>query len=71
MPGGLYRDSHSDAAGRGRPPQAAARRAGLEGVEKGLPAPSPSRAGMGMLRPRPVAWLAELVTVLAARHPGR
>jgi len=26
---------------------------------------------MGMLRPRPVAWLAELVTVLAARHAGR
>jgi hypothetical protein len=43
----------------------------LEFVEKGLPAPSPSRAGMGMLQPRPAAWLAELVTVLAARHLGR
>jgi hypothetical protein len=31
------------AAGRGRPPQAAARRAGLEGVEKSLPAPSTAR----------------------------
>jgi hypothetical protein len=26
---------------------------------------------MGMLQPRPAAWLAELATVLAARHPGR
>jgi hypothetical protein len=32
-----------DAAGRGRPPQAAPRRAGLEGVEKSLPAPSTAR----------------------------
>jgi Transcription factor WhiB len=30
---------------RGRPPQAAARRAGLEGVEKSLPVPSPARTG--------------------------
>jgi hypothetical protein len=30
-------------AGRGRPPEAAARRAGLEGVEKSLPAPSIAR----------------------------
>jgi hypothetical protein len=59
----------SSAAEDGR--AAAARRAPLEGVEKGLPAPSPSRAGMGMLQPRPAAWLAELVTVLAARHLGR
>ena len=47
-----------------------ARRAGLEFVEKGLPAPSPSRAEMGMLRPYPVTWLAKLATALAARHPG-
>lgn len=35
---------------RGRQPQAAARRACLEDVEKGLPAPLPARAGTGMLR---------------------
>ena len=29
----------------------------LRRVENSLPAPSPLRAGMGMLRPRPVAWL--------------
>jgi hypothetical protein len=47
-----------------------ARRTGLEGVEKGLPAPSRSQAEMGTLRPRPVVWLAELATVPAARHPS-
>jgi hypothetical protein len=30
-------------AGRGRPPQAAARRSGLEGVEKSLPSSSTAR----------------------------
>jgi hypothetical protein len=56
-------------AGRGRPPQAAARRAGLEFVEKILPTKLTStdtterNAGMLLLlRPRP-AWL-DLLLVL-------
>jgi hypothetical protein len=63
---------------RGRPPEAAARRAGLEGVEKSLPS-APSTAWsrgsgtLGMLRLRlrsSHSWSSWLL-VLAPRCPGR
>jgi hypothetical protein len=56
------------AAGRGRPPQAAARRAGLEGCREKSPSSRNStdttERNTGMLRPRPapVASLVELAT---------
>src|SRR5215218_7501598 len=62
---------------RGRPPQAAARRAGLEDVEKSLPAPSTARTRrsgtQSMLRVplvastgRPGYWLELLVALVVA-----
>src|SRR5918995_6041941 len=59
----------------GRPE--AARRAGLEDVEKSLPAPSTARTRWsgtrGMLRLRPALWhrWSSWLAVLAPRRPGR
>jgi hypothetical protein len=61
---------------RGRPPQAAARRVGLEGVEKSLPAPSPVRTRRSgtprhASRPAPSHRWSSWLVVLAPRRPGR
>jgi hypothetical protein len=68
--GGSFPGAWRWPAGQGRAAAGARPLAGLEGAEKGLPAPASHEPNLlGMLRPRPVAWLTELATVPPARHP--